>query len=364
MNLNVVIPTAILSVAPDQPENRRNIVISIFSTALLIFIDLRNDSIFIGCFTCSAKGDSFHPPKRYRFGFATVLKTVPYDFLLSFHTLSHYWTELHSNLNLKGDASTKNCLSIWSYRKEPEYDDKSCEIFEAYFNHINCSEFGNCIYYHAILFLIQLETPKDIDNLRQVLPFGHNENKWTYQVLFPKVNILDAKLSAFVIPLEFSVWLCILVSTAIISVWLIVVELERLEFVLFWQFAVLLEQDDGNIYRRKKLGGKTIIMLWIFSAVFLRQFHGSSLYTLMTAENVQLDYPQNTAELLIRDDFDLLLPQEFHDYLYQFFSQDESQVSQWVAKLYLKIMDKAYLIHSKFEITYTNFVEYIRTTHC
>ncbi|CAL8114434.1 unnamed protein product [Orchesella dallaii] len=334
----IKIPTAILFGISNTTflysNPRERLVLSLLTPIPFLIVDIDKNTLGIGCFLCD-KSFSYEPEEWKSISAYSNqnLKTnginyepLPENFMRSFKNLTAYWKKLHSNqLYYAPPHPQQSCTTILSrYNRNPPFPKETCGVFEAYFETVNCSCFFPCLYTHTIFFNLSINSPHKITLqgrlgarttdgvpfLHQTFPFIQHQTDFTLKNFTEKIHFLDANLTALLAPFYLNCWLCILISIIVISLWLIWVEDEKFKIVLFWQFSVAMEQEGDNHWR-SKLRGKTIITMWIFSAILLRQFYNSSLYSFMTAAPKPTDLPGTLKEVVDRNDFDLILPESY-----------------------------------------------------
>ncbi|CAL8092247.1 unnamed protein product [Orchesella dallaii] len=306
---------------------------SIFTNALLIFINLDDNSVRIGCFACKHKVQTQrHHKNNTVHVYITVFKNIEKDSIVSMKSLMLLREQLHSNFYFGPDSSSLLC-HFNNLRK--------CKLYKTFCLHKNYTDNLKCVDYYIGVVRFALEVP---NFGQQIFSYGQNEIDFTFQVIIPKMKVLEGNLDAFLIPFEATIWYCTLLTIAIISIWLIWVEKQRVDKVLIWQFSIPLEQDGGEL-KQSRFDGKVITMTWIFCAILLRQFYNSSLYSFMTAEPEPNDLPQTVDEVLSRMDFDLLIPSLLIPELFNIFLKDEdSTLAPRLTKFYLKIIHNSYFI--------------------
>ncbi|CAL8127817.1 unnamed protein product [Orchesella dallaii] len=284
------------------------------ATTSTILIFARENSVSIGSFFNGILEHKFDQEQLSRV-FITSFTTIPTASVSSFNNLIRFWEKLHTSFQFGGSETIANA--------------------------------GFC----GLSLRLSVEDALKIEFPAQVFPFGHEEIDFKFQVLFPKVNLFDANLSAFLTPMTVDVWFCTFLTIFTISVWLVWLEGGLLRKVLYWQYTVLLEQDAGYGFRKGGFWAKTIVIGWMLSAILLRNFYNSSLYSMIAAEREPNDYPHTLQELLDDKDFEFLVPSGYRVYdafLYLMSNiQDAKDTRQipnfqlYLAKLYASIAQKA-----------------------
>ncbi|CAL8128873.1 unnamed protein product [Orchesella dallaii] len=318
---------------------------TIFNGALLIFVGSNGSTVGIGCFTCNINHFKTKWQKNWNLLMTiTTVENIPPG-SKSFSDLFMFWERIHTNIYFKAEAPRQKCLSISSYNIRPYINDGRCEIHVAYFLHTNCTSFLKCYELYYTFLDIKFLTPLGYQYLQQIMPFIQHPLEFSYQILLPKKLYFDANLDAYLIPFTLKVWLCMLVAIVSISLWLIFVENENFDYVIFWHFAILLEQEVSHLVRAKNsLVGRTltIILIWVFSALSLRIFYTSSLYSFMTAEREpKYDVPESMEKLLTREDFDLITPRIFYNELRWLSELDQAKLPRRLEKFYIEILKKS-----------------------
>ncbi|CAL8068845.1 unnamed protein product [Orchesella dallaii] len=345
------IPTAILftlnSIKISVAESRVELS---FGSTLLIFGNLRKNSVRISCFACKylIRMPIYNPDSNRgstRVGKISFIK-IPKYALISLKTLIHFWGYLNMQYQLKGEV---------------------CDAAREYFKRVNITDNGNFLYFTSARHLSRIAfTNRKFDYLTQVLPYGQNQVEFFVQIMFFQQKYFDTQLLAFLTPFTIKIWVCTLVAIATVSVWLICNEGIRVDEAIFWQISLLLDQGVYEI-RHTRISGKLVIVLWLFSAILLTEFYNSSLYSFMAAEKEQNNFPKSMEETVNNKEYDIILPDSFYDELYFVFAGDNAQVPKKLAKLYLRILEKAFLLQPRevndefLSITIQNAVQGINT---
>jgi len=322
-----------------------------YTNTLLLFVTIEDEMVMIGCFTCVGKVISFY--------FLHRLPLFPVKFLepffktqSSFYQLKILWKNLHQKLDLDFLDNDNKCMTMTNHVEDySHYTENICEIVENYFAYLNCTNHNTCEWMHgwdASRGNAAWETSESLsltglNYISQILPFATYNVDCTFQILFPKIRYFDANIHAYLLPFTLEVWICVMVLIAVVSCWLVLIAKFRLEHVLFWEFSVVSEQD-GNIVSKSRLSLKAIMIIWIFSAIILRNFYNSSLYSFMATEKVPNDFPKSMGQLLKRNDFEFIMPYSFYNSLKKI--RSISTVPKGYKKLYLNIINKAFQIGS------------------
>ncbi|CAL8092251.1 unnamed protein product [Orchesella dallaii] len=315
---------------------------SIFTKILLIFISLDDNSVKIGCFACKTRVYNFQHTQNQKVQmYITGFQTATRESMKSFNNLILFRNRLHSHLHF--DTVHSSSCNV----KNP----RDCKMHETYCHHKNYTDYRICKAYYSHVVRFSLETRFENPHFgQQIFSYGQNQIDFTFQIIIPKVRVLEGNLAAFLIPFEATVWVFTLLTMVSISIWLVWVEKQRVDVVLIWQFSILLEQDGGEL-KQSRFQAKVITMMWIFCTILLRQFYNSSLYSFITAEPKPTDLPQSVHEVLNRMDFDLLIPSSFIREMLQVFLKDEdSTLPLQLTKLYLNIIHKSYFINGLLHI--------------
>ncbi|CAL8127808.1 unnamed protein product [Orchesella dallaii] len=349
----IFIPNAIVFNSPYPIDQTKYIEEALFvepavTSAILIFANSQENVVKIGSLANGISNYQYDKERHFwmvKISFQNILRYAA----SSYTDLVSFWENIHSNFHFGPKVSNENtCISLASYKNPLAfYDDQSCETFRTYITWSNCTDFKTC--YHFYSKRLKLINLRDWYNLRQFFPFGHNLINLGFQVLFPKVNLFDANLTAFLSPLTMNVWLCTLLSIISISIWLIWLEGGLLRKILYWQFTVLFEQDEGYRFRKGGFWAKIIVIGWILSSILLRNFYNSSLYSMIAAEREPNNYPHSLQELLGHKDFQFLVHDEacfdiwflLTDFQAAESSGYELNLPLQVAKLYASITLKA-----------------------
>jgi len=161
--------------------------------------------------------------------------------------------------------------------------------------------------------------------------------------------------TAFLQLFTLDLWMFLLGVIAAISIWLVLIERENFSKVVFWNYSVLFEQDEDKL-SGGGIGRKSVIVLWIFTAILLRNAYNSSLYSFMTTEKEQNDYPRSMNEILNRQDFELLAPEKFRMSFKQLF--EKWRVTSREFKMHLPEKLKEFFLDVIWKALYTNDKEY------
>ncbi|CAL8128315.1 unnamed protein product [Orchesella dallaii] len=344
-NKPIKFPTAMLTSLRNTSRlvTHNAFVSSFMSVIPLLFINLNDYSISVGCFTCEP---SFSKDWRRASEYQITLESPPKEFE-AFENLIQFWETLHSTLNFE-HLEVINCRTLPQIPSKTNFNRNLCEIYEEYFKFINCSNFMECVWLHINNLGVRKSSIK-ADGLifhfnAKIFPYGLEQIDYTLQMLFPEVQFFDANLTALLTPFTQNIWLFTLAAIAGIVIWRVLVGSDTIFSSLFQMYSILVSQDTGNI-RRKQPGRTLIIMIWIFSAFLLRETYNSSLYSFMTAEQDSDNFPKSIEELLDRNDFHLILPLSFHDevmfVLYRW-NVDELPIS--IATFYIKILMRAHFM--------------------
>ncbi|CAL8127811.1 unnamed protein product [Orchesella dallaii] len=320
------------------------------ATTSTILIFARNNSVSIGSFfneILNSKFDNSRSSWMVKISFTTL----PTASVSSFNNLISFWEKLYTSFQFGGNEPIENpdfCGS--SYKSTLSlYEDLSCETFKTYIDWTNCTDFKTCFNFYS--FRLSITDAVTIEYPAQAIPFGQEEVHFGFQVLFPKVNLFDANLTAFLTPMTIDVWLYTFLSIFTISIWLVWLEGGLLRKILYWQFTVLFEQDEGYRFLKGGFWAKTIVIGWILSAILLRNFYSSSLYSMIAAEREPNDYPHTLQELLNDKDYQFLVPYDVSDeiwlIMFSFQAAEKSgqklHLALHVARLYANIALNAYM---------------------
>ncbi|CAL8128337.1 unnamed protein product [Orchesella dallaii] len=345
LNQPIKFPTAILTYIKDisgiTSENAN--VLSYISRTPIMFINLSDFSLGLGCFTCEYSDNNDWIVGQY---FRITFQKPPETAYSSFHQLMTFWKMLHSTLNIKAAKKPESCS--FHIQHEVGFNLGLCETYEEYFKYINCSNVLTCINIHLSYLELRRGT-MTFDRFMfrydaEILHFGVEQIEYTVQMIFPKVQFFDANLTAFLTPFRLNIWISTLVAIAGLLIWLVLIDGNNLLDSFFIIYSILVSQD-ANQKTSKRLAGTILIITWVFSSFLLREAYNSSLYSFMTSKQKHENFPQDMAELLSRNDFDLILPISFRDeIIFSFFIQDTSKLSKSLATFYLKILTRAYFM--------------------
>ncbi|CAL8130469.1 unnamed protein product [Orchesella dallaii] len=176
----IQIPTAVVLSDPKELEAlvhpKDKLIMPVFSDAILLFVDILEDTVKIGCFTCEAIFQTWkHSPTRdtvYEVQFEPLWKHS----LSSIEDLKRLRESLHSSLYFGPDEYKLKCPSFSSYEIEPgKLDGELCQTFKTYFKYSNCSEFRSCMEYHidqvayfvqSGLFELSIKNHRSLQKLR------------------------------------------------------------------------------------------------------------------------------------------------------------------------------------------------------
>ncbi|CAL8149558.1 unnamed protein product [Orchesella dallaii] len=326
-----IFPTAILFTFNLLEENLADLrLYPYFTTTLLIFANLEENSIKISWFVSKNHEYGFlyyQNPARQLATKVEIISfmNVPENAIKSLKVLIQYWKQLHTNFKMGTMNDETICTTIFLLRfkvgqQESLYRMRGdvCKISQEYFRFVNSTFYGNVLFFTTSRHLSRIAfNYNKFDYLAQILPYGQNQVEFYVQILFFIRDNFDTKLSKG----------C------------------PVDQVVFWKLSVLLDQDVSEI-KNTKLSLKIILILWLFVAVLLRESYNSSLYSLMAAKKEQNEFPKSIEEVLHNKEYDLILPNIFYDELYFLFSGDDSKVPRSLAKLYLKILKKSFVMQA------------------
>ncbi|CAL8127814.1 unnamed protein product [Orchesella dallaii] len=352
-SMPILIPTVIVFTCPHQIEltkyNAKDWFVELAVTSsILIFANSLDNFVYIGSFVNAMS--NYKKDKERRFWMVKISLTKISSLSgLSYTQLFAFWIQLHAKFHYEWKESTANqCLSLSSYKNPLAFHgDQSCETYKTYVDLTNCTDFKTC--YKFFSGRLKLRNMEKVYYLEKVFPFGHDQIDFLFQVLFPKVHLFDVNLSAFLSPMTMDVWVCTFLTIFTISIWLVWREGELLRQVLYWQYTVLLEQDEEYRLRKGGFWAKAIVIGWILSAILLRNFYNTSLYSMIAAEPEPNDYPHTLQEILDDKNFEILVP---NDVYYEIWSLmlnvqvlentgKKLDIQLHVAKLYANITLKA-----------------------
>ncbi|CAL8068847.1 unnamed protein product [Orchesella dallaii] len=328
----------------------------IFSSTLLIFGNLNDDSVRISCFACvNYIEQPIHNPDPLSRSstelFEISFVKLPANVVSSLSELTKYWGQLHTNFKIGTISDTTFCNTIFPLKHKVAQNRRSnnfrydlCEFSVEYLRNVNITYRGNFPFFVTARHLSRVAAGyRKFDYLIQILPLGQNQIEFFIQLLIFKKEHFDTNLSAFLTPFTMKIWIFTLTTILITSAWLIQNEGVMLDHTVFWQISVVLAQGVGDL-SKLKLATKIITVIWLFVAILLREFYNSTLYSFMAAEIEQNDFPQNIEEVLDRTEYDLILPDTFYHQLYSVFSGSELEVPRKLTKMYLKILEKSFFM--------------------
>ncbi|CAL8128517.1 unnamed protein product [Orchesella dallaii] len=351
-------------------DKSTRIIISEMTSALLIFVDSNLKFVSIGCFTCEQFVEHYAKEK------SVPMYPVSFEYLHTkslgaFQNLEKYWKNLHSKIQFNSIensiAQGQNC-DLNSNHKSGE----TCEIYKSFFRDKNCTSFVFCLNYFSDDLKLQLTQSKFLDfrYLSQIFPFVLKQTGFKLQVLLPKVHALESGLGAYLTPFDIKIWICTIISIFGIFLWLWKKEGKKVTLVIFWQFATFVEQDGPQLtLRRRRHGGKVIVLVWMMVTILLRFFYTASLYSFMTAEMEPIDFPQTIEKAVQRDDFELLLTSSFSTELFSWFWLHPLNHLPQVRNFYFGIITKAFVMNQELEIqtvknlSTRNFVKVMHYPH-
>ncbi|CAL8121043.1 unnamed protein product [Orchesella dallaii] len=371
----ITIPTVIIQATAKLLKKCKNcpkkLVSLQMSTALLIFVDSQTTLVGIGCFTCerntifeSASKTSIHCNICHQV-FTISFQRIPKREKISYKNLVSFWLELHRNLHFDDGSAIKkqNCVQLNSYREGNEAE--TCITYETFIEYENCSDYENCKDLYKFEMGVQrklVSIHNDFKYITQYYPVGQNQIDFSFQILFPKVKLLDANLSAFLTPFNYDAWISTIIAIAITSAWFVLANKVSPQKVIFWQISIIFEQD-ADILLESRFLNKATAIVWVFCVISLRNFYNSSLYSFISAEKQPHDYPRTLAQLLDREDFSIFVPMDLHDELYTKLSEKfEYDMSEKVVQTYAKFLHKSfYMQYGWYSETVKNAVDGIHT---
>ncbi|CAL8128807.1 unnamed protein product [Orchesella dallaii] len=349
-NRPITTPTVIILInnsakkARGNAEPERNFVVPAFSSTLLIFVDLEENSVAIGCFICHDHLIQYliripAPIKEYPAYSITLEKLTKY-FTISVKNLFGFWKKLHLKFHLAERFNKeKQCFTFSNYKAE-HLSFEDCEINKVFFRFVNCTYVRHCKEFHGVLQQI-LNTREDGTGTEysMVFPFGKRDLEFSFQVLFPKQAFFETNLTAFSTPFNNMVWLFTILAVSAMMCFLWKTFCRNFCHAIFCQVSILLGQScfEGAL-NRSKLCVKVLMIMWLLCADSLRNFYNSSLYSFMAAERVPNDFPRNMNQLLDRKDYDFLLTKYFS---YELYFLLQTKIPLQLENFYRKIFKKA-----------------------
>ncbi|CAL8130421.1 unnamed protein product [Orchesella dallaii] len=343
------IPTVILLTANIPLINARNTngeiigVDATFITAIVIFLDVKTKSVGIGCPRCYSDFPSY-----------STLDSDKPKILLGFGDLVRFWKKLHLNLYYGKEQLMINWPAM-VFQSLGQFQLESCELYGSYFRYINCSNFESCATNHHKRIKL-FKTQKCVDYPDEVLPFGATDVDYTFQVITPKSNFLDANFGAFLSPLTLPLWILTFTAAFVLFCLLFYLEKEKLNEVVLWLLSIFLEQSRNPRLLNWKRLSKAVLHMWMFCSLSLTQSYTSNLYSFLTSERQPTGIPRYMRELVDSKIFDIVVPYWFCDELNLMLWRDYSNLPPQLSRLYFKICQKSYEIMSNSEIdTIENF---------
>ncbi|CAL8128504.1 unnamed protein product [Orchesella dallaii] len=291
----------------DFTGNRR-LSYPLLSTVPIVFIYLDSElSLGIGCFTCVSY------PLQDAAGsgrFRDKVANVPATFL-SVENLTKFWLQTHSRLNIGRESSIRYCQKLVSQNKPTSSTGvgENCEVYEAFFRYINYSSFEKCELFFVNRFQL-FPKPIMVFNYKDTFfSTAQYHLEFSFQFLTPNPNFLDPTPVSYMSRFKSEVWFVNLLAGCGVLIWLTLVEKNTFESAYFFRSLALFEQ--GYRLLRSGLRGKMLIIMWIFSALVLRQLYCSCLYSFLTTEQSPHNVPGSVDEAADRKDFDLIMPISF-----------------------------------------------------
>ncbi|CAL8128331.1 unnamed protein product [Orchesella dallaii] len=341
IQLPTVIFTAVRNTLGLSAQN--SYVFNFLSVTPLLFINLKDYSISIGCFTCEP---SFSNNWKSTFKLRLTHKPLVKEHV-TVENIKVYWRKIRSTLQFE-HTRQKNCVKHSRLAVGSDFPYEFCEIYEEYFKYINCSNVMECLLVHInVLGVRKIGVKADgfLFNFKaQIFSCGLEQIDYTLQMIFPKVQFFDTNLTSFLTPFTLNIWLFTLAAIGGIAMCIIFLDSEKIFNSLFQIYSILTSQDAGQITGRQP-GVTLIIIIWIFSTILLREAYNSSLYSFLTAEQSPKNFPRTIEELLDRNDFDLILPISFHDeVMFGLFFWDVALLPKSLATFYMKILTRAYFM--------------------
>ncbi|CAL8132776.1 unnamed protein product [Orchesella dallaii] len=319
-----------------------------FSSQILLFVSIENNDVRMGVvpLVCA---DEIHCPNFNLNLFELQFDPIPKVSEFSMKYIQNFWQRIHSSTVFRtydDEISKKHCKPLYSLRViKTDYLFPECEIYEMYYEYVNCTGFEGCnTIHHGPLSLIS-KFISDIPPYSYIFPFTQYSVDYTFEVLLPRTHFFDANLTAFLSPFTFQIWLCMVIAILSVSIWLIFARKQCFEEVALWQLSSILEQDGNGLVNKKILKGFTLTTLWCFLLFSMRQFYCSSLYSFMTAGMDSKDFPKSIAELRNRSDFDLVYPLEVVQTMTRIAT--DPNLSRKLVDTYLYMFSKAFITMSR-----------------
>ncbi|CAL8132822.1 unnamed protein product [Orchesella dallaii] len=350
------VPTVILSWTRYRKPSKKLRVWSVrafVTSSLLIFIDCDDRKVFIGCFSCDNDLRQ-HPYKNLgrRLNYDILLVELLID-IHTFEDISMFWTTVNSKLHFEEtDESSTNCFSITTDSKG-EIDDpgEECATYHTFFQYINCSNFDHCKIFFQTHIELAPQQPHELRyKNREIFHYGHKQVDYTFQILIPFMHPLDIGLRAFLSPFLLRVWLLLLVTLVCILLWLVLLERQKIVEVLFLQLSILLEQDPYIQSKMNKIQSHVVVLVFIFSAIALRQFYLSCLYSFIVMEPQATDYPKTIREVLNRTEFEIFTPITFWYEIEPLFWTEFPKSNRELAMLFENIVLRSFFMKERTEL--------------
>jgi len=166
-----------------------------FKLVLMLFVNVERDSV---------KFTFFHE-LGVRFG------NVHLKSLSTMDTLLNFWKRppVPNNLRSLPTDPPSSCLQNQVIKELRSNLDERCKIFEAFFNHINCSTFLPCFWKYTYKFSFGVP---NFQPYPRIHPCVHGQTDFVLRAIFPKENIFDSKLTAFLKPLNVPTYMVLFAS--------------------------------------------------------------------------------------------------------------------------------------------------------
>jgi len=168
-----------------------------FTSVALLFVSPNENFLLIGSIANDGK-DDYDLDK-----FQIVLRPFP-NGLSSFKHLLMVWRQFHRNINIRNKfpINQDHCV-LTTLRKQIVYASSSCATLEAYFSWTNCSNFHDCHRFYTQRIGLAMQEPKVKNLITYAFPNGLKKINFFVQIVFPKLNLFDTNLTAFLTPLDF-----------------------------------------------------------------------------------------------------------------------------------------------------------------
>lgn len=276
------------------------------NSKIILFESIDSEQIqwYVSCFTCD-KSDliswlDIKNPNSDLEKISAIVIFVPHfsneqQLIFRESKLNNFGVSLENNPN---DEEAKKCSksllngtpqvnSLWMNEAF-----KTCvlQMFLSYQN--SNSSFlnpylGDSIVYFNSAYFIE-ENYEEIGVGGIIIPFGALFDGLRFSVILSKnedgAGKIKMDLNTIISPLSYEGWFLLVTNIIILSVllWVTTIGVEEGRYWWFWIFAVLVEQEEGDMRKWRNTKNFMLLLGWMLGSFFFRNLYMSSMYSYLT----------------------------------------------------------------------------------